>query len=215
MTALSDSEIFQAFDMAYDYDVYGAMKAYLDGSGSLETYAEALNRQEYTFPDNYVKLRFLENHDQPRARFLIPDENLLKTWTAFLFFQKGMTLLYNGQEKAVSHAPSLFDRDTVKWNAAESVDLTRYIARLSYIKSDPVFADCSYKATAPSADTLVALREHDGKKMLGVFPLKGESGLVRVEFEDGVYENLISGEAVEVFRGTLSSCGKPVILRNF
>ena len=126
-----------------------------------------------------------------------------------------MTLLYNGQEKAVSHAPSLFDRDTVKWNAAESVDLTRYIARLSYIKSDPVFADCSYKATAPSADTLVALREHDGKKMLGVFPLKGESGLVRVEFEDGVYENLISGEAVEVFRGTLSSCGKPVILRNF
>ena len=89
MTALSDSEIFQAFDMAYDYDVYGAMKAYLDGSGSLEAYAGALNRQEYTFPDNYVKLRFLENHDQPRARFLIPDENRLRAWTAFLFFQKG------------------------------------------------------------------------------------------------------------------------------
>ena len=51
--------------------------------------------------------------------------------------------------------------------------------------------------------------------MLGVFPLRGESGLVRVEFEDGVYENLISGEAVEVFRGMLSSNGLPVILRNF
>ena len=215
MTALSDSEIFQAFDMAYDYDVYGAMKAYLDGSGSLEAYADALNRQEYTFPDNYVKLRFLENHDQPRARFLIPDENRLKAWTAFLFFQKGMTLIYNGQEKAVAHAPSLFDRDTVRWNAAESIDLTRYIARLSDIKRDPVFADCSYTVAAPSEDTLVALREHDGRKMLGVFPLRGEGGLVRVEFEDGVYENLISGEAVEVFRGMLSSNGLPVILRNF
>ena len=215
MTALSDSEIFQAFDMAYDYDVYGAMKAYLDGSGSLEAYADALNRQEYTFPDNYVKLRFLENHDQPRARFLIPDENRLKVLTAFLFFQKGMTLIYNGQEKAVAHAPSLFDRDTVRWNAAESIDLTRYIARLSGIKRDPVFADCSYTVTAPSEDTLVALREHDGRKMLGVFPLRGEGGLVRVEFEDGVYENLISGEAVEVFRGMLSSNGLPVILRNF
>ena len=44
---------------------------------------------------------------------------------------------------------------------------------------------------------------------------QGEGGLVRVEFEDGVYENLISGEAVEVFRGMLSSNGLPVILRNF
>ena len=126
-----------------------------------------------------------------------------------------MTLIYNGQEKAVAHAPTLFDRDTVRWNAAESIDLTRYIARLSGIKRDPVFADCSYTVTAPSEDTLVALREHDGRKMLGVFPLRGEGGLVRVEFEDGVYENLISGEAVEVFRGMLSSNGLPVILRNF
>ena len=169
MTALSDSEIFQAFDMAYDYDTYGAMKAYLDGSGSLAAYAEAVNRQEYTFPDNYVKLRFLENHDQTRAR----------------------------------------------WNAAESMDLTRYIARLAALKKDTIFADSTYRVTAPTEDVLVAVREHEDKKMLGVFPLKDKSGLVRVDFSDGVYENLISGEAVEVFRGMLSSNGKPVILRNF
>ena len=215
MTALSDSEIFQAFDMAYDYDTYGAMKAYLDGSGSLAAYAEAVNRQEYTFPDNYVKLRFLENHDQTRARFLIPDAEQLKSWTAFLFFQKGMTLVYNGQERGVSHLPSLFDRDTVQWNAAESMDLTRYIARLAALKKDTIFADSTYRVTAPTEDVLVAVREHEDKKMLGVFPLKDKSGLVRVDFSDGVYENLISGEAVEVFRGMLSSNGKPVILRNF
>ena len=201
MTALSDSEIFQAFDMAYDYDTYGAMKAYLDGSGS--------------FPDNYVKLRFLENHDQTRARFLIPDVEQLKSWTAFLFFQKGMTLIYNGQERGVAHLPSLFDRDTVQWNAAESMNLTRTIARLAALKKDPIFADSAYRVTAPTEDKLVAVREHEEKKMLGVFPLKGGSGLVRVDFADGVYENLISGEAVEVFRGMLSSNGKPVILRNF
>lgn len=213
MTALSDSEIYQAFDLSYEYDCYGAMKAYLDGSGTLAAYAEAVNRQEYTFPDNYVKLRFLENHDQLRARYLIPDAEELKVWTAFLFFQKGMTLLYNGQERGVAHLPSLFDRDTVDWNAGESLDLTHYIARLAQIKREPVFADSTYRLTAPTEDTLVALREKDAVKMLGVFPLRCRAALVRVDFPDGIYQNLISGEAVEVARGLLSCNGKAVIIR--
>ena len=213
LTALSDSEIFQAFDMCYEYDAYGAMKAYLDGSGTLGDYVAAINRQESIFPDNYVKLRFLENHDQTRASYLIPDADALKVWTAFLFFQKGMTLIYNGQEKGVAHLPSLFDRDTVDWASGETVDLTHYIARLSQIKREPIFADSTYLLDAPAPDTLVALRENDGCKLLGVFPLKAQPGLMRVSFPDGVYQNLISGEPVEVFRGMVSCAGKAVIIR--
>ena len=59
LTALSDSEIFQAFDAAYDYDIYDTFVACLEGKLPLERYAEAVTRQEYIFPDNYVKLRFL------------------------------------------------------------------------------------------------------------------------------------------------------------
>ena len=62
VTCLSDSEIFQAFDVSYEYDVYSDFNAYLKGTGSLAEYAAALNRQESIYPDNYVKLRFLENH---------------------------------------------------------------------------------------------------------------------------------------------------------
>ncbi|MBQ6387168.1 MAG: alpha-amylase [Ruminococcus sp.] len=215
MTALSDSEIYQAFDMAYEYDAYGALRAYLNGSGSLDAYAETLNRQEYTFPDNYVKLRFLENHDQPRAHFLIPDTEQLKCWTAFLFFQKGATLIYNGQEYGVAHNPSHFDRDPVRWDAPERVDLTHLIARLSSMKHDPLFTDCTYHVTAPNKDTLVALRTHEDQEMIGIFPFKGAGAPLHVDFPDGVYENLISGEAVEVCRGMISCNGKPIILRNF
>ncbi|MBP3196889.1 MAG: alpha-amylase, partial [Butyrivibrio sp.] len=112
-TAHSDSEIFEAFDISSDYDVYPDFTAYVSGKGSLEAYSDAINRQEYIYPDNYVKLRFLENHDQPRARFLFPDIRALRNATAFLYFQKGLTLIYAGQEMAVSHLPSLFDKDTV------------------------------------------------------------------------------------------------------
>ena len=86
LTALSDSEIYRAFDLSYDYDCYGKFTGCLCGDSTLADYAEAINRQEYIYPDNYVKLRFLENHDQTRARFLIPDVRALRNWTAFNFF---------------------------------------------------------------------------------------------------------------------------------
>lgn len=112
----SDSEIYQAFDIAYDYDIYDDFEAYLQGKISLAAYAADLNAQETMYPDNYVKLRCLENHDRLRAHFLIPDTQQLLAWTAFLYFQKGTTLLYAGQESSVCHTPSLFDKDTIDWS---------------------------------------------------------------------------------------------------
>lgn len=98
MTALSDAEILQAFDACYDYDVYPEFSGYLTGDNPLSSYVDKINRQEYIYPDNYVKLRFLENHDRPRASKLIPNENELINWTVFMYFQKGMPLIYGGQE---------------------------------------------------------------------------------------------------------------------
>lgn len=214
MTALSDSEIYRAFDISYDYDCYDSFKEYIYGKGSLESYVEALNRQEYIYPDNYVKLRFLENHDQTRARFMIPDIVALKSWTAFMFFQKGMALVYAGQEKAVSHLPSLFDKDDVDWNGAETADLSEYIAKLAQIKKNEIFTDSFYKVKSVGEYALTAVHEKNGKKALGVFPLKNQTALIPVDFPDGVYTNLIDGSSAEVFHGGINVSGKAVILIN-
>ena len=56
MTNLSDSEIFQAFDMCYDYDIFKYFRQYLNGEGTLGRYVEAVNMQEYIYPANYVKM---------------------------------------------------------------------------------------------------------------------------------------------------------------
>ena len=77
MVSLSDSEVYQAFDVSYEYDIYYRFKDYLKGKISLAQYAEDINRQEAIYPDNYVKLRYLENHDNARGAFLIPDEKKL------------------------------------------------------------------------------------------------------------------------------------------
>lgn len=211
MTALSDSEIYQAFDVAYDYDTALDFVDVLLGKISLAEYAKVLNLQETIYPDNYVKLRFLENHDRPRAHQLIADERELMAWTAFLYFQKGMPLIYNGQETGETHLPSLFDKDTITFNG--NTDLAPLMKKLYSLRKDPVFADSSYTVSAPAEGVLCA--EHCGKdtKFVGVFPVKSNSGLVNVQIPDGTYENLIYGDMVEIKFGMLSFADKAIIIK--
>lgn len=211
MTGHSDSELYQAFDACYDYDIFPQYQAYLKGEIPLSAYAESVNRQEYTYPENYLKLRYLENHDQSRAAFVIPDEKALANWTAFLFFQKGVTLVYAGQEASCTHLPSLFDRDTVDFSAER--DLTPLMQRLAAMKRDVLFAESRYFVQALPRDILYAQHAADGARMLGVFSLRGESSLVPINAPDGTYENLADGGTVEVHGGKISCTGAPVIFK--
>lgn len=100
MISHSDAELYQAFDICYDYDIYGDFFRYVRGEICLSDYAAALLRQESIYPANYVKLRFLENHDRPRMGFLFPEERLQRNWLSWMFFQKEhhcFMLVKNGQ----------------------------------------------------------------------------------------------------------------------
>ena len=205
---LSDSQLYQAFDLCYDYDTYHTFRGYLTGQTALADYARAVNLQETIYPDNYVKLRFLENHDQPRAAFLLPDERALENWTAFSFFQKGAALVYAGQEAGCAHLPSLFDRDTVDWSGPDRSELLR---RLCALKRHPLFTDGTYHVDALPGDFLCASHRNGDRQLVGVFSARGAAGLVPVETPDGTYENLLDGSAAEVKYGLLSGHGKPIV----
>lgn len=207
--ALSDSEIFQAFDVSYEYDVFPYFKEYLEGRLSLSRYTEYVDQQESLYSDNYVKLRYLENHDNLRAAFVIPDREALDNWTAFLFFQKGMTLLYGGQEVSCQHLPSLFDRDPVDWSSGP--DRSGQLRRLSGLKKHPLLTDSAYQVQALPGDVLRAVHQKEGRRLIGIFTLKGFHGPVAVDAPDGRYENLAEEGSVEVRFGKVSCQGRPVI----
>lgn len=205
---LSDSEIFQAFDVSYEYDIFTYYKDYLTGKIPLSEYAAAINRQESIYPENFVKLRFLENHDRARAKLMTGDERSLRNWTAFLYFQKGMTLLYAGQEREDAHRPSLFEKDIVNWTGK---DISPLLRRLYEIKKDPLFTDSGYEVKAMPRDVLLAEHSRGGRRMLGIFSLRGESALVNVCAPDGIYRNEIDGAIVEIYEGMPRTDGEPII----
>ena len=209
--ASRDSELFEAFDLEYEYDIRETFDRWLKGEAPLSAYTELLNFQEALYPANYNKLRFLENHDQPRIASFVKDEAALVNYTAMLYFLKGSTLIYAGQEWENTHTPSLFEYDRIDRQTGR--DLSGLMGRLAEIKRERFTGRDCFWASARDEDS-IAVMERFGpeRRLLGIFSLRAGSARVPVELPDGEYENLIDGESVMVENGTLWCRGKPIIL---
>ena len=211
MVAHSDGEVYQAFDICYDYDIYKNFRDYIEGKCPLSTYAESVNRQEYIFPANYVKLRYLENHDQDRAKSFINSKEAMLNWIVFTYFQKGMTLLYCGQEVENEKRPDLFNKDTINWNTGN--DLSDIMGKLYRFKKNPILTNSMYTLKAyDDKDILVGMHTSGDKKMVGVFCFKEGKAEVEVNLTDGIYSNLLTKEQVVVTDGKVYCDGKPIII---
>ena len=210
LDALSDSELYEAFDVCYDYDIYADFVAYAEGKIPLADYIKALVRQESTFPADYVKLRNTENHDRPRTAALFPDKTVRENWLCWNFFQKGMALLYCGQEWAVDHVPTLFDADPV---AREGEPMHAALLRtLIAMKKDPLFDRGVYTLEAREGDVIVSTWTLENRKVVGVFRMRGAAA-ADVPLPDGVYTNLVNGREIAVKDGRIAEGAEPVIVR--
>ena len=171
-----------------------------------------LNFQDFVYPAGYNKLRYLENHDQPRIASFVHDEKDLENFTAQLFFLKGTTLLYAGQEYAAVHQPSLFDKDTIVREEGRDISpLFRKLADFKKEHLDP--ADDFFALADDQNEIAVMTRDNKKRRMIGIFSLKHKNGRVPVDAPDGAYINLLSGETVFVKDGHLLSDGKPCVIR--
>ena len=206
-----DYDMYEAFDIEYEYDIREVFDKYLQGRIALSHYLDMLNFQEAIYPANYNKLRFLENHDQPRICSYVKDEAALRNYTAMLYFLKGTTLLYAGQEFENEHLPSLFEKDTICRETGK--DLTALLQRLAAVKR--LFGRQDYfRAEADDeADIAVMQRAGENGRFIGVFSLRAKSVPAAVPAPDGVYENLIDGSSVRVKGGFADGSSLPAIFR--
>lgn len=212
MYCARDTEAFEAFDAEYSYDVQEAFDRYLEGRIPLSCYLDLLDFQESVYPQNYDKLRFLENHDLPRIAPRVGGPRALESFTAMLYFLKGTTLVYAGQEVASEHRPSLFDRDPIDWEGGR--DLSALMARMARVKREALDADDAFFSSADDgADVAVLRRESHGVRKVGAFCLGGKGATVDVPLPDGAYENLVDGGTARVSDGRLVLDGSPVVVR--
>lgn len=211
LAAARDVELYDAFDIEYEYDVRETLDGYLAGRLPLSAWMDALNFQEAIYPANYNKLRFLENHDQPRIASLVREEKARDAFTALLFFLKGTTLLYAGQEFSDAHCPSLFEREPIDRSGR---DQSARLRRLSELKRTVLAPDDWFFAAADDARQIALLQRGGARgRTLGVFPLSGQGGEIALDVPDGVYGELLSGGTVTVENGGLLCGTAPLLFR--
>ncbi len=217
--ALSDSEVFQAFDVCYDYDIHDKFMGQFTNDNAIKVWVDALKFQETIYPNNFVKLRNLENHDQPRINSLVNDDFTLRNYTALNCFLKGMTMIYAGQEARARKRPDLFDTDKVDWSELDnSKDIQSIISTIIRLKkSDNIFIDGIYEYKDTKYDGLVHIVYRNCKyKYHGIFNLKSVSGQHYVgvgELPRSAAVNILDGKEIEFLYGNLIIQREPVIFK--
>ncbi len=207
--ALSESEIYQVFDMAYDYDTHPFFKGFIDGKLPLKRYLEELLKQEEIYPDNYVKMRNLENHDFGRFAMMVKnDQNMINNWTSLVFFSKGSTMIYAGQEFCDNNLPNLFDIDKVNW---DGVNISKLITKLSIITKDKIFSHGSYDIFITNKDVFYGEYKMNNKRIVGVFNLGLDIGDININVKDGTYTNIINNDEIVIRKSQLKLSKEPII----
>jgi hypothetical protein len=199
LSGLSDSELYAAFDLTYDYDIWPIWQLAVQGKVPVRRYIEMLRYQGCIYPESYVKMRCVENHDQARIMRLAPSRAQGMAWTAFEAFNRGPFLIYAGQESGTKHTPSLFDLDRVDW---ADYGLQPFLTRLAKLKKDPAMVGGKFMIV--QADPAIqAVWEYPGKSLYGIFNTSGKSGYIMVSLPDGTYRDLLNDGQVSVRNGKM------------
>jgi glycosidase len=144
-----------AFHASYDWALYRAVRDTVQGRAKASAVRDALRLWADNFPSRALPLRFLENHDEPRA-LAIFGRTHLGAAAAVTMLSGGLPLLYNGQEAGATHRPSLFEAEPIAWPAANAWPADVYRDLIELQQRDPwgVGPAASIETEAP--DSVVA-----------------------------------------------------------
>lgn len=209
LSGVSDSELYAAFDLTYDYDIWPIWQLAVQGKIPVRRYVEMLRFQDSIYPANFIKMRYVENHDQARIMRIAQRRKQAVAWTGFAAFNRGALLIYAGQEAANKHTPSLFEFDKVEWG---DYSLQPLLARLAKLKKDPAMLQGKFVITH-SDPAIQAAWELAGESLYGVFNVSGKQGYVLTSLPDGSYQDVLTDEKLSVRAGKLLLPESLAILR--
>jgi glycosidase len=209
--AASDPELHTAFDLSYDYDGREELEAAWRGEGSLAFYLRHLEVQDALYPEAAVKLRFLENHDQPRAAWRFGRGPRLRNWTLFSMLLPGSYLAYMGEELAMERRIGLFDREPMLAKEGDPSFSAFFAGAHALAKR--------IKAEAPRFDArllaeglVLVSRTGPGARYTALFNLDGRSGRVTLPPGIRLEGSPLLGERADWSGPSIALSPEPLVL---
>jgi len=208
LRAHSDAELYGTFDLTYDYDIWPIWQAAVKGQVPVRRYLEMLEFQKGIYPQGFIKMRCVENHDNARIMAFAPDELSARAWTAFTIFNQGAFLIYAGQESGATHTPSLFEIDKINWGTYRLQD---WLKKLINIKKSDHFiqGDQHFLAASPAIQTIW---QYHNDTLFGFFNVANTADPVSCQLPDGNYRDLITGKDHSVINHLVNLDGESALI---
>ncbi len=200
LAAVSDSELYSAFDLTYDYDIWPLFQSVVKGKVPIKRLLEMYRFQHAIYPKNFIKMHCVENHDQTRIQKMAAGNKQALAWTAFQAFNDGAWLIYAGQEAGETHTPSLFDRDLVRWKGYPH---QKFLTSLNTIKKHPIISGGRIILLSANPVIQAAWSSEKGV-LLGLFNVKGRSGKIEITIPDGKYHDHLNNTQIRVKNGVIT-----------
>lgn len=110
-----------AFNSGYDWVLYELILKVKQKKEKASHLLEWVKISQQAYPAGFSPLRFIENHDLPRAVEVFGTQGFLP-FLVFIYCVNGIPLVYNGQEIGASLQPTLFDQEAIDWaNGSEKI----------------------------------------------------------------------------------------------
>ncbi|MCP5456005.1 MAG: alpha-amylase [Thermotogae bacterium] len=193
--AYSDPEVQQVFDITYDYDGFEYLQKYFSGKAEIKDYVNHLFVQETLYPENSIKMRFLENHDNPRAAAVITGKQRLKNWSLFYNIIPGASLVYAGQELALDTYPDLFEKNSIRWEKGD-YDFYNFFKKVLNI-SKQIKSECDSFSIDEICKGFYAVKWTGENNYIAFINLEDRFGKFDCEL-NGIYKDMISGADIKL-----------------
>lgn len=116
------------FHASYDWELYRAMRQVTRGVRAAADLGILVARRFSHFPEGSLPMRFVENHDEPRACHRMG--TAARGAALFAALAGGAFLVYNGQEVGARHRPSLFEREPIAWEVPGATGYREWLRNL-------------------------------------------------------------------------------------
>ena len=114
-----DPAMHGAFDATYGWELHHLLNQISRGEKGVAELDGYFARQRANFPSDAFRLYFTSNHDENSwngTEFERMGANHLPSFVLSATAERGMPLIYTGQEASLSKRLRFFDKDTVSWN---------------------------------------------------------------------------------------------------
>lgn len=209
----SEGELYNLFDCLYEYDSYDYLERYMKGECSISLYLEKVLEQESIFPNNYIKARYIENHDFGSANGYLNDDLRAKNLLVLSYFTRGMAFLFNGIETLSKKRPNLFEIDEIDWSDYNKSNVVDLIKKLNLLKKHDLFKDGAWSYKLINEDVVLLSFEDEKEKIVSICNLNHFKGDIYIEdIKDGTYIDLISDCSINISNHLYSIKEEPIVI---